>query len=304
MVDGAQTGIRRERQRSRRSPRHAADAPTVDFSQSFEALGAVAYSGAEVSAKAVDLATGDELLAIDAHVVMPIAGLGRVLLLAEVSTRLTARDVSGYGILDRTPRDSVGGPGLWRHLQAPSLPVGDLAAIVAATADGLATNVLLERVGLESVRHRAEGLGMHRTVFLDSARDHRGPDDAPDLAVGSTGELAELFRRIALEDVVDPASSQRLQHWLSLAGDLSLVSSAFGLDPLAHREADHETLLINATGSGDGIRAEAGALRGRARAVAYAVTARFDDTGLDARLRVIEAMRAVGTDLLEYVHTP
>jgi beta-lactamase class A len=61
-------------------------------------------------------------------------------------------------------------------------------------------------------------------------------------------------------------------------------------------------LLINKTGTDKGVRAEAGALRGENRAVAYAVSIQFNDDGLAARLRVLDAMRTVGFDLLEYVH--
>jgi beta-lactamase class A len=36
--------------------------------------------------------------------------------------------------------------------------------------------------------------------------------------------------------------------------------------------------------------------------VAYAVTVAFDDLTLARRLRVVDALRALGTDLLEHVH--
>jgi beta-lactamase class A len=90
--------------------------------------------------------------------------------------------------------------------------------------------------------------------------------------------------------------------WLSLNADLSMVASAFGLDPLAHRGVDHSTLLVNKTGTDTGVRSEAGALRGSRSAVAYAVSVQFNDDGLAARLLVLDAMRTVGYDLLEYVH--
>ena len=50
------------------------------------------------------------------------------------------------------------------------------------------------------------------------------------------------------------------------------------------------------------MRAEAGVLRGPRAGVAYAVSVQFNDAGLQARLRVLDAMRTVGFDLLEYVH--
>jgi beta-lactamase class A len=90
--------------------------------------------------------------------------------------------------------------------------------------------------------------------------------------------------------------------WLSLNCDLSMVASAFGLDPLAHRMPDHDTLLVNKTGTDIGIRAEVGALRGARAAVSYAVSAHFFDRDLQLRLRVLAAMRTVGEELLDYVH--
>ena len=288
--------------RAPREPRHSGTGEVENFSSTFAALGKLAYEGAQVSASAVDLNSGKTLLAIDDRIVLPTASIGKILLLIEVSARLTSRDFSGFGILDKTPRDAVGDSGIWQHLQAPSLPVADLAALVGSTSDNLATNVLLRQVGLTAVRARTESLGLMRTALLDLVRDSRGPDDAPQLSVGSTAELSWLFGALARNEIVDALTSQRVMGWLSLNSDLSLVASAFGLDPLSHRGADHNTLLVNKTGTDSGVRSEAGALRGTNRAVAYAVSIQFNDDGLQARLRVLDAMRTVGYDLLEYVH--
>jgi beta-lactamase class A len=287
---------------SSREPRHRGDDRIENFTRSFAALGALAYEGAQVSANVVDLRTGRILLSIDDRSVLPTASIGKVLLLIEVSARLTERDFSGYGILDKTPRDAAGDSGIWQHLQAPALPVADLATIVGSTSDNLATNVLLRQVGLAAVRARTESLGLARTALLDLVRDTRGPDDAPQLSVGSTAELAWLFGALARSEIVDPLTSQRVMGWLSLNTDLSLVASAFGLDPLSHRGVDHHTLLVNKTGTDEGVRSEAGALRGARASVSYAVSVQFSDDSLEKRLRVLDAMRTVGYDLLEYVH--
>ena len=302
MSEITRTRERSLRARSRKVGRHVGKPGAENFNRTFTALGSLAYGGAQVSANVVDLASGRVLVSIDDRIVLPTASLGKVLLLIEVSARLTSRDFSGYGILDKTPRDLVGESGIWQHLQAPALPVGDLATLVGATSDNLATNLLLRRVGLDAVRRRTESLGMARTALLDVARNSRGPDDAPQLSVGSTSELSWLLGALARGEVVDPMTSQRVMGWLSLNTDLSMVASAFGLDPLAHRRADHDVLLINKTGSDRGVRAEAGALRGPRTAVSYAVTVQFTDENLEARLRVLDAMRTIGNDLLDYVH--
>lgn len=288
--------------RSQRAGRHVSTDRTGKFSASFSALGKLAYEGAQVSANVLDLQSGDTLVSIDDRIVLPTASIGKVLLLIEVSARLTQRDFSGYGILDKTPRDLVGDSGVWQHMQAPALPVSDLATLVGATSDNLATNLLLNRIGLAAVRARTESLGLTRTALLDVARNNRGPDDAPQLSVGSTAELSWLFGALARGEIVDGPTSQRVMSWLSLNCDLSMVASAFGLDPLSHRTPDHSTLLVNKTGTDEGVRAEAGALRGQRAAVSYSVSVHFSDDNLETRLRVMEAMRTVGEELLEYVH--
>src|SRR5690606_13931153 len=109
-------------------------------------------------------------------------------------------------------------------LQAPALPIADLGALVGATSDNLATNVVLRHVGLDAVRTRAESLGLARTALLDVVRDHRGPDDAPQLSVGSAAELSWLFAALSRGQIVDQATSQRVIGWLSLNTDLSMVA--------------------------------------------------------------------------------
>ncbi len=302
MADTAVTRERSDRIRVAPVPRHRTDERDENFVATFTALGELGYEGAQVSASVIDLQTSRALVSIDDRIVLPTASIGKILLLIEVSARLTQRDFAGHGILDKTLRDAAGLAGVWQHLQAPALPIADLATLVAATNDNLATNVLLREVGLDAIRARTESLGLTRSALLDLVRDTRGPDDAPQLSVGSTAELAGLFGALARSEVVDPVTSQRVMGWLSLNADLSLVASAFGLDPLSHRGADHDTLLVNKTGMDVGVRSEAGALRGSRSSVAYSVSVQFHDDGLPARLRVIDAMRTVGYDLLEYVH--
>lgn len=298
---------RRVRQIALDRGKHQGGDINENFGRGFAALGDLAVHGVQVSARATDLATGRVLFSVDDHIVMPTGDIGKVLLLIEVAARLSEPEfggsvAGGLAILDRIASDAVGGEGMWQHLQAPSLPLVDLAALVGASSDNLASNVLLRIVGLEAVRRRAESLGLKRTALLDIVRDRRGPDDAPQLSVGSANELVWLFTALARGEIVSPEVSQRVIGWLSLNSDLSMVASAFGLVPLAHRQADHGLLLVNLTGTDAGVRSEVGVLRGPRSGVAYVVSMHFADTALSARLEVLDGMRQVGLDLLEYVH--
>lgn len=265
-------------------------------------LGEFGFAGAEVSACVIDLGTGERVLSVDDHVSLPTASVGKVLLLVELAARLRARPELEREIVDRTPLDDVADSGLWQHLEAPAFPLSDLGALVGGVSDNLATNVLLRHLGLRAVRERAESLGLERTALLDLVRDERGPDDAPQLSVGSAAELAWLFGELARGRIVDEEVSRRVLGWLALGSDLSMVASAFGLDPLAHRAKDHGIQVINKTGTDVGVRSEVGVLFGPRTSASYAVTLRFEDTSLQVRLRALETMRAMGTDVLEYVH--
>ena len=293
---------RRSKNAGGRRGKHRGHEPGDGFSKGFAALGELALSGVQVSARAIDLTSGTVLFSVDDHVVMPTASIGKVLLLIEVAARLESRDTSALNLIDRLQTDAVGDSGIWQHLAVPALPLADLAALVGAASDNLATNVLLRRIGLDSVSARTEQLGLRQTAMLDLVRDHRGPDDAPQLSVGSAKELAWLFAALARGEIVDARTSKRVVGWLSLNHDLSMVASAFGLDPLAHRGPDHGLLLMNKTGTDVGVRSEVGVLRGPRAGVAYAVSAAFDDAELPVRLGVMDGMRVVGRDLLEYVH--
>ncbi|MFT4028582.1 MAG: serine hydrolase [Protaetiibacter sp.] len=302
MVDAPELTGRRARVQQARAPRHRSELPEPGFGGAFRALGELAYGGAQVSASVIDLDSDARLLSIDDRIVLPTASVGKILLLIEVSARLSEQAAPALELLDKTAKDAVGDSGLWRHLQARSLPLADVATLVAATSDNLATNVLLREVGLEAVRARTEELGLLRTALLDLVRDTRGPDDAPQLSVGSTAELAWLFAALARGKIVDPLTSSRVLGWLSLNTDLSLVASAFGVDPLSHRGVDHGLQLVNKTGTDTGVRSEAGVLRGPRRGVSYAVSVQFSDRSIASRLRVLDALRTVGFDLLDYVH--
>lgn len=283
-----------------RTKRRAA-AGRRSFASSLKTLDALAASGARVSVHVADLDTDTVVLAGDDFVTSPIGGLGILPLLIEVAARFDDGSLDPLEIVERARIEQVEGAGIWRHLRAPALPLCDLAVLAAATGDSLAVNLLLDRVGLETVHARINALGLERIALLDRLRDHRGPDHAPHFALGSARELAEVFSAMVNTSLVNAAVSAQVSEWLSLNEDLSLVASATGLDPFAH-EDDHGLLFVNKTGRDAGVRAEAGVLAGPRAGVAYALIVCFDDLSIAHRLRAHDAFRTLGVDLMEYVY--
>lgn len=291
---------RRSPSAERRAPRRAS-LRQRSFIGTLKALDAVATAGAQVSVRVTDLDSGESVLSGDDHLTLPVGGLGVVPLLVEVAAQIEAGTLDPLEIIERGSTPPVAVAGLWQHLKAPALPVCDLAVLTAAASDAAAANALLARVGLDAVRARIAAIGLAKTALIDGFRDVRGPDDAPQVALATAGELATMFAAIVNARLVSPAVSAQVGEWLNLNQDLALVGAATALDPFSHEDDRHGLLFVSKTGRADGIRAEAGVLAGPRGGVAYALIVCFDDLSIAHRLRAHEAFRVLGSDLMEYV---
>lgn len=250
------------------------------------------------SVHVLDAASHEVLIDQDGERVLPVASIGKVLLLAEVARRIVEGSLDPLLPLAREDRDAVGDSGLWQHLRTGSLPVADLAALVGAVSDNLATNVLLRHLGLESVQAGARRIGVGELSLHDRVRDHRGPLDPSTLATASASALARVFARLSRGELVSPETDRLVRSWLASNTDLSMVASAWALDPLAHRPADcPELLVMSKTGTDAGVRADAGTLETRGRSLAWAAIAHWEP-GTTPTTTVLEAMRALGERLL------
>jgi beta-lactamase class A len=232
---------------------------------------------------------------------MSTASVGKLLLLVDVARRCEDSAAFDEKLLGRNGIEPVGDSGVLQHLSVERLSISDLAVLVASVSDNLATNVLLREVGLSSVDDLGRRLGLRATALLDRVRDERRPEDAPTLSYGSSEELSQLMVGLAGGTLVSGGVSARLREWLSTGVDLSLVASAFGLDPLAHGPADGDVTVLNKTGTDHGIRADVGAVIGPTGRLAYSVVANWDEAGRGPLDLVIEGMREVGAALRRQV---
>ncbi|HVQ87844.1 MAG TPA: serine hydrolase [Actinomycetes bacterium] len=235
-----------------------------------------------------------------ASAVCSTASIGKLLLLIEVAHQLDERRSqpaeSTKPELTKASALAVADSGLWQHLQAPSLAVEDVAVLVAAVSDNLATNVLLDHVGLATVDSRRAALGLKHTQLHDYVRDERSAGDPPRLSSGNASELSGLVYRLQAGEVISASVSSKVRGWLATGVDLSMVAGAFGVDPLAHMEPDRDIRVWNKTGTNDGVRADVGVAHGNNSAVSYAVLANFEADG-PLRDEVLDAMRSLGTAL-------
>jgi len=100
-------------------------------------------------------------------------------------------------ILDRSK--AVGGTGVLVHLGTPTLSILDYATLMVTLSDNTATNVLIDRLGMESIASRMNGLGLSGTKLrrhmMDTAAAKRGDEN-----VSTPAELVALLRAIQKND--------------------------------------------------------------------------------------------------------
>jgi beta-lactamase class A len=229
---------------------------------------------------------------------LSIASVGKLLLLVEAARQFEKGILDPTEPLRRTDDDTVSGSGLWQHLAVQELSAADIATLIAAFSDNLATNVLLRRVGIAQLNETAAALGLSTTRLQDRVRDVRTPTHPDVLARGVAGELSLLLSEAARGNVISKAISNQLLRWMSLNADGTMVSATWNLDPLAHFLPSRNLRLANKTGTDTGVRCDVGvASVTNGRTVTYAVIANWNEAEHDAREAVLGAMRAFGVDL-------
>lgn len=236
------------------------------------------------------------LIEVDADQVCTTASIGKVLLLITVAERVESGLLDADVLLSRSDVDPVADSGLWQHLDVEQLSVSDVCSLVGAASDNLATNVLVSLVGLDQVAETGQRLGMTQTALNDIVRDNRLPEHPSALSSGSASDLVRLCRALDGADGVSRGASGMVTGWLSTNTDLSMVASAFGLDPLAHVDVDRGIELWNKTGTNDGVRCDIGVVGQGAIKVGYAALANWTPQGPDDPTRddVLTSMRNIG----------
>ena len=246
-------------------------------------------------------AAGDEMASCNADTAMETASIGKLLLLIEVARQCSEGTLSGEELLDRDPTLLVADSGIWQHLHVDALSVQDLCVLIASVSDNVATNVLLKRVGLKRLQDFSRSLGLVYTAVLDYVRDVRGPADPPTLSTGSASELSRLMSQVSRKELVSQAVSEQVSAWLATGVDLSMVASAFGLDPLSHATSGRTFLIRNKTGADTRIRADVGTVGRNSFWLSYAVIANWDRSEPGIVDAALSGMNAIGKMLRKMI---
>ena len=256
--------------------------------------------GVRWSAAVVDATSGDTLWEHDADRVLKTASVGKIFLLVEVARRAAEGTLDLAEEVARREDEMVADSGVWHTLAVDALPIADICGLICAVSDNLATNVLVRRLGIDAIAATSRSLGFVDSALLDRVREERLPEHPPTLSRGTARELARLMSALHRGEVVSREVSDQVLSWLALNTDLSMVASAFGMDPLAHQDPDRGLLLRNKTGTISTARIDVGVVSGKTGAIAYAVLANWDDAD-DPRDDVLSRMTGIGRTIRDAV---
>ncbi len=153
--------------------------------------------------------------------------------------------------------DKIGGSGVLQHLSPGlTMPIRDWAFLMMSISDNLATNVLIDHVGLEAVnewlrKNNYDDVLLQRKINFDEiARDQRN------LGTASPESLTRMITAVFRREHVSPAACDKMLRLMDGVGS-DRVGRYLPFSPYGSDEPEEQKLhLAGKTGSLMGLRAQ------------------------------------------------
>jgi beta-lactamase class A len=225
--------------------------------------GICAEAGGTVAVAATHVGSGARLERA-AGEVFPAASVIKVPILVELFARVAAGSAELGARVTLREEDKVDGSGVLRELHAGAeLTLEDLARLMIVVSDNTATNLLIDRLGVDAVNARLAALGcrgtrLGRKMYDLAARDH-GIDNQVVAA-----EMRDLMAAMERGEVVSAAASAEM---LAIMKRQAFASKLPRLLP-------PETTVAHKTGTITGVSHDIGILYAPTGPIALAVLTR------------------------------
>ena len=174
-------------------------------------------------------------------------------------------------VLDRAK--AVGGTGVLFQLGTPTLSIRDYATLMVIVSDNTATNVLIDRLGMQNIGARMQALGLGATKLrrhmMDTAAGRRGDEN-----VSTPDEIVRLLQAIEKDEPEAVALLKKPKESRLRRGLPSGVEAA------------------DKPGELDGVRVDAGIVFAKNRPYALSVMAAFLKDEVEGERAIEEMSRA------------
>jgi beta-lactamase class A len=139
----------------------------------------------------VDLTSGDRVGHLERET-FPTASAIKLAIVYELFKQAEEGRVRLEETLTLDRRQAVGGTGVLVEMGTPTMSIRDYAVLMVTLSDNTATNVLIDRLGMDTIAARMHGLGLNGTKLrrhmMDTAAARRGDEN-----VSTPDELVRLL---------------------------------------------------------------------------------------------------------------
>ncbi|MDI6844857.1 MAG: class A beta-lactamase-related serine hydrolase [Candidatus Saccharicenans sp.] len=169
-----------------------------------------------------DLTTGRTFF-LNENEVFPQASSIKIAILLEVLKQAEENRLRLDEFIELKDEHKVGGGPILVYLGYPSLKISirDLCVLMIVLSDNTATNLLIERVGQESVNRRLASLGLNRTRLQRRMMDLKAAEEGRE-NISTPKEMMMLLEKVWQEKVLTPENRQLFFDLLSLPKDSPL----------------------------------------------------------------------------------
>ena len=140
----------------------------------------------------VDLTTGERIGHLERET-FPTASAIKLAIVYELFKQAGEGKVRLDETMTLDRRQAVGGTGVLVEMGTPTLSIRDYAVLMVTLSDNTATNVLIDRLGMDKIAARMQGLGLAGTKLrrhmMDTAAARRGDEN-----VSTPDELVQLLK--------------------------------------------------------------------------------------------------------------
>ncbi len=155
-----------------------------------------------------DIATGEHI-GRDEDAVMPTASLIKVPILVSLyqavhDRRLALDDRTKF----REEHKCLGSGVLQRLTPGVEMSVRDAAVLMIIISDNVATNMVIDLVGLDQINVQMRKLGLQATAIYQRLGDPAAGTDARKMSVSTAAEMTRLLELIARHEAVSSEASQ------------------------------------------------------------------------------------------------
>lgn len=156
-----------------------------------------------------DLSSGNKF-AFREDEVFPIASVIKLTILWELFTRIEKGEISLLDSHVLKESDKVGGFGILKELHEGLNPnIEDLATLMIILSDNVATNILIDILGMEAINETAQSLGLKETKLqrkmMDAEAKAQGLDN-----FSTPADVAQILELYATSDILSKESRNKM----------------------------------------------------------------------------------------------